>query len=563
MLDFADWNYSVPDWEDRIKTGQSLVPNLPLNTEVADRAEEVFGNLRVPDLPGTPRRVEVTEDWVFDLVRAIFGAYDPATRARAFQDIFFLVPKKNTKSDLAAAIILTAIILNDRPLIEAILVAPSQKISKISFNQIKNMIALEPELTAILHVQTHNKTITHLTTEATIEVVSADGTVATGTKAAFILVDETHEFSRNARAKEIVVELRGGLASRPEGFFMQITTQSKKEPEGLFKAELQAARAVRDGTSKARKLVVIYEMPRDMQKSEAWRDEANWGLVNPNLGVSVQLDFLRERFAAALEDGPDALALFASQHLNVEVGLGLHSQRWVAADYWPSRETLGLDFDRLIARSDVAVVGGDMGGADDLGSLFVMGRDRETRNWLGWARAWCFPDVLKRRKQIAPKLLDLQETGDLIIEPSSETHVQQMADVCSTLLDAGLFPETAAVGLDPHGVAALLDELLQRGFSQEMIVGVGQGYKLNGAIKSCERRLLDGTFEHGGQPLMTWCIGNAKAEAKGNNIYITKESAGVKKIDPVVAMFNAAILMANNPLPAALSYIETADVVVL
>ena len=63
-----------------------------------------------------------------------------------------------------------------------------------------------------------------------------------------------------------------------------------------------------------------------------------------------------------------------------------------------------------------------------------------------------------------------------------------------------------------------------------------------------ERRLDDGTFKHCGQPLMTFAVGNAKAERKGNGTAINKQTAGTAKIDPLAATFNAAKLMDRNPV---------------
>jgi len=76
-----------------------------------------------------------------------------------------------------------------------------------------------------------------------------------------------------------------------------------------------------------------------------------------------------------------------------------------------------------------------------------------------------------------------------------------------------------------------------------MIVPVSQGYKLTGAVKTTERKLADGTLIHSALPLMSWCVGNAKTEMRGNATLITKAASGVAKIDPLVATFSAVHLM--------------------
>ncbi len=543
------WSTAVPDWRTRIMQGQSLIPDLPLHDAVAEKALRIFKRLRVPDMIGYPSYGEVCDQWVFDLVRAIFGSYDPETRRRMLQEFFLLIPKKNAKSSSAAGIIVTAAILNDRPNAEAVLIAPTHKIAEIAFKQARLIIALDEDLKTIFHVQAHLKKITHRFTGCEIMILSADRDIVTGSKATYVLIDETHVLGMKAKAPEIFTELRGGLAARPEGFLLQITTQSKSQPAGQFRAELQKARDVRDGRRDSPMLAVLYELPPEEAKAGIWRDEATWHLVNPNLGRSVDLEWLRTNFAQAVDDGPAALALFASQHLNVEIGLGLHSERWIGADYWPSNAQAGLTLGELIETSDVAVVGADVGGADDLFGLGVIGRHAETRVWQAWVRAWCLPGVLDRRKEIAPRLRDFATDGDLVIAAQASEHVVAAVDICERLRTAKLLPTERAIGLDPWGVAALRDELEARGFTDDEIIGVGQGYKLSGAIKGLERRLADGRFKHGDQPLFNWCLGNAKAEARGMNVYITKERAGVSKIDPLVAIFNAAMLMDLNPEP--------------
>lgn len=543
------WATAVPDWADRIVARRSLVPDLPLFDQVAEKALRIFKRLRVPDMIGTPTYGEVCEPWVFDIVRVIFGAFDPETKARKIRELFLLVPKKNGKSAIAAALIVTAAIMNERPHAELILIAPTQTIAGIAFDQASGIIAADPQLSTIFHVRDHIKTIEHRATLAEIKILSADGKVVTGSKATYVLVDETHVLGSRPNAGEIFVEIRGGLASRPDGFLIQITTQSKKPPQGQFKRELNRARAVRDGDLVLPMLAVLYEFPEGMAKREEWRDPATWDMVNPNLGRSVSTDFLGDQYRAAIAEGRESLALFASQHLNVQVGHGLAHDRWAGAALWQDAELPDLDLDGLLDRCDVVCAGIDGGGLDDLLGLSIIGREIKTRNWLSWSHAYAHRIVLERRQDIAPLLQDMADAGEVTICDRPGQDVEALVALLAGINERRLMPERDAIGLDPEGVAAIIDALIEAGIAEEQLRGVSQGYRLNGAIKGIERKLFDGTFWHAPQELMGWSTGNAKTEIRGNAVLITKAASGTAKIDPLMALFDAATLMALNPEP--------------
>jgi phage terminase large subunit-like protein len=552
------WSTACPDWADRLKARQSLVPPLPLHAASAAKGLRVFKRLRVPDLPDHPTFGEVCGPWVFDLVAAIFGSYDPETRVRALQEFFLLVPKKNGKSTIAAGIIVTAAILNDRPENELILIAPTQTIAGIAFKTCRGIIRLDPELGGpdglgkeggIFEVRGHRKEIEHRGTGALIRVLSADGDVVTGSKAAFILVDETHVLGAKEKAAEVFLELRGGLASRPEGFLLQITTQSKARPSGQFAVELEAARAVRDGRLDYPLLPVLYELPRDMAEAEAWRDPATWGLVNPGLGQSLRVDYLEREFEKASEEGIEALARFASQHLNVEIGLGLRSGRWPAADHWLAASEPGLDLVRLLETSEVVVGGVDGGGLDDLLAFGLMGR-RPDGVWQWWCRAWADRGVLELRKSIAPELQALEATGDLVLVNDLEDAHREIAEICRDVFDRGLLPASGGLGFDRAGVTAIYDALEAEGLDLAHAVGVPQGQRLKGAIQGAPPRLKARRLVHGGQRLMTWAVENVRLKARETSVQVDKAQAGSAKIDPVIAFLNAFTLMSAHPVPA-------------
>lgn len=543
------WSTACLDWRDRILSQRSLIPDLPWFDTEADRALRVFRRLRMPDVVGTPTNAEACGDWVFDLVRAIFGSYDPVARRRMIREFFVLIPKKNGKSSLAAAIMVTAAIVNRRPAAELLLIAPTKKIADIAFNQAAGIIKLDPELQKIFHPQTHQRTIKHRLTDAVIQIKAADADVITGSKATYILVDETHEFSKKSNAAGVFVEIRGGLAARPDGFMLQITTQSKEPPAGVFKSELNIARDVRDGRMVLPLLAVTYELPADVAADGGWKDEATWPLVNPNLNRSVDAAFLRDELTKAEREGDGQLALIASQHFNVEVGLALQNDRWRGADYWIRGAEPTLTLDALLDRSEVVTFGGDGGGLDDLLGAAVMGREKGTRRWMLWCHAFAHRDVLDIRKDIAPRLLDFQKEGSLTICNSAAALIQEFGDLFARVLASGKLPKKDAVGLDPNNVAALIEELNKRGMTSDMLRRLLQGQALSPAWWGMEMKLADGTLVHSAHDLMNWVVGNAKAERFRNGILITKQQAGKAKIDPLIAAGQSAILMSWNPAP--------------
>jgi phage terminase large subunit-like protein len=541
------WKAACPDWEDRILNRRSLVPDLPLFKDEAELGVRVFNRLCLPDVIGKPTMAEAGTEWLHPIVAAIFGSYDQNAHRRMIQEFFLLVPKKNSKSSGAAAIMVTALIVNQRPLAEGLLIAPTKQIADIAYKQAWGIIQADEELSKLFHGQYHIRLITHRNTGATLQIKAADTDVITGSKATYTLIDETHVFAKKSRAADIFVELRGALAARPDGFLIQVTTQSKEPPSGVFKQELETARKVRDGELKLPLLPILYELPTRLTDDHGWKRRELWPLVNPNLGRSVDEAFLENQLAKAEEDGPEAMALLASQHFNVEIGLGLRSNRWTGAEFWRRQVDSSLTLDTLIERSEVVTIGIDGGGLDDLFGLAVLGREIGRDRWLLWSHAWCHRGVLDRRKSIASKLLDFQRAGELTIVDDALNDISDIVEIVETVKDRGLL---ARVGVDPAGIGEFVDAMAKIEVTQEkkLLQGVPQGYGMMNAIKTAERRLANGTLWHSRSSLMDWCVGNVKIEPTATAIRATKQSAGDAKIDPAMAMFDAVLPMSDNPI---------------
>lgn len=539
------WSTACPDWGQRLKKGQSIIPP-PIFPDQAEIALKVFKQLKIVDAPGSPTFGEACAPWVFELVASIFGAYDPETGRRLINEWFVLIPKKNSKSTVAAGIMITALVLNWRDSGEFTVIAPTIEVAGNAFTPAKDMVAKDEGLEDVLHVQSHIKTITHREKRATLRVIAADSNTVSGKKSIGTLVEELWLFGKQDKAEAMFREALGGRASRPEGFVVYVTTQSDDPPAGVFKKKLQYARDVRDGKIVDKGFVpILFEHPEDLIKSKAHLKWENLAMVNPNLGYSVDEVFLEREFKIAENEGQESLKGFLTKHGNVEVGMNLRSDRWAGADFWERQGTeKTLSLDELIQRSEVITVGIDGGGLDDLLGFCAMGRCKETKRWLTWCHAWCHESVLERRKETAPRLLDFKAEGDLTIVEVAGDDVAELAEISSQLHESGLLDK---IGCDPAGIGSILDALVEAGIPEDMVIGISQGWKMTGAIKTAERKLSENVLVHAGRPMMAWCVSNAKVVPAGNAVVINKQVSGTGKIDPLMALFNAVTLMSLNP----------------
>jgi phage terminase large subunit-like protein len=540
------WTTALPDWERRIVARESLIPCAPLFPGEAQAALDVMRQLRVVDMPGSPTFGEVAGPWLVDFVSSVFGAYDPDSGRRLIREWFLLISKKNTKSTTAGFVMLTFLILNWRQAGEFGILAPTVEVANNAFKPAADAIKADPELSALLHVQDHIRTITHRVTKATLQVVAADSDTVAGKKWIVTLIDELWLFGKKANAEDMLREATGGLASRPEGCVLWLSTQSNEPPAGVFRQKLQYARGVRDGRIKDPQFCpVLYEFPQAMLDAKEHRQPKNFYVTNPNMGASVDEEFLVREFAKAEESGEESVRGFLAKHLNVEIGLALRADRWAGADWWEgAAKAPGLTLAELIDRSEVLCVGIDGGGLDDLLGFAVIGRESETGNWLLWAAAWGHRSVLERRKSEAPLLLDLKREGAFHLVEHIGDDVEQVADLVEQCEASGLLDK---VGCDPAGIGSIVDAITARGVDMDRIVGISQGWRLAGALKTAERKLAEGKFHHSGTRLMAWAVSNARIEPRANAVTITKQASGIGKIDPLMATLNATELMSRNP----------------
>ena len=499
-----------------------------------------FKALKYVDIAKMPTDGEVSAQWVFDFADVIFGSLDPETMERRIKEFFLLIPKKNGKSTLAAAIMLTMLVKNWRTNAEFIIVSPTLNVSNNSFRPLVGMIEKDDRLKKLLNVSTHTKTITHRGTGATLRVLSARQDNITGSKATGILVDELWLFDRRKDSDFLFRELKGGLATRKDGFIIYLTTQADNPPVGVFKDILTKARMVHDGTLKDDTFYpVLYEYSQEEIDNKLYEDYSTWGRINPNLGLSVDFEFLKNAYETAKYAGESSYRNFLAKHLNIEPSIALRSNQWIGAEYIEQCEA-EFSLSDLIENSDTIYVGIDGGGLFDFLGLAVLGAGRDGLRL--WTTAWVV-DSSAWQSYKNPELQGFVDAGELIVVDESPEDARQLADIISEIFDS---EKLHMIGIDPAGIGAIAEELSKIGVNESnYLIGVRQGWTLGGAIKNFERLLSSKNIQVAKSGLFRYMVCNAVVSQRSNSILITKEKS-YTKIDALMASLNAVELYTNN-----------------
>ena len=547
-----DWTFPQPDWETRIRAHEmpidlgKIKPHL--NADRADRVRAILNNLRLADVPRQPRMMQAGGEWFFEIAETIAGSVGKDGKAM-ISDVLIQVPKKNSKTTFGGLLMLALMLMSPRPRAEFVLIGPTLEIAQLAFNQIAGAIYADEHLREILHVREHLKTIEHRKSGCRLACKAFDMQIATGSRPAAYLLDEAW-LLKGEDAARVMGQLKGGQASIPEGIGILISTQADQAPQGYWKSELAKARAVRDGGATIPGyLPIMYEPPADIASSlEKLCESATWEMVNPNLGRSVDLKWLKSSFEMSKAVDKTEMQRWLSQHVNAEVTTyAAQDDAWGGAAVWEDTVDRICSFEWILDNCKYVYFGFDGGGADDITSLAVIGEMEEGGPWYTATKSWVWPIALERRKSIAAMLRDFERDGDLAIVDVGKDIEQVTAIVAKAAEDE----KFVGLGVDPAGIAAdLANAVEDAGVDRERVVAVRQGFALRPGWLGLERRARQGQLRHSDQAILAWAVSNTKVDPKSG--LITKKYSGVGKIDPAVAMATAAMVVLDSPpLPRA------------
>lgn len=231
------------------------------------------------------------ELWQKAAVSAIFGIVD-ADGIRIFREIFIVIARKNGKSLFASAIISYMAYIEDEYGQEIYCLAPKLEQANLVYDGFYQMIQLEPELAELAKKRRSDIYIAESNT--VIKPIAFNAKKSDGFNPQLVVCDELAAWQGDAGLKQYEV-MKSALGSRRQPMILSISTAGYIN-DSIYDELMKRSTAFLLGNSNETRLLPLLYMIDDIEK---WNDIEELKKSNPNLGVSVSVDFYKEEIAVA------------------------------------------------------------------------------------------------------------------------------------------------------------------------------------------------------------------------------------------------------------------------
>lgn len=510
MNDLRDIIKQIPGY-DPAKTAGDCRFDDKAAQEAIDFIEECCTHTK-GELAGKPLKLET---WQKTIIANLFG-WKRLDGTRRYRECLIYIPRKNGKTQLAASILCFTLFVDREKGAEILGAAATREQAGLLFDAVRGMIRNEPELSSRCVV--FKKAITRDETQSYYKVISADANTAHGANIHAAVIDELHAQPN----RELVDVIRTSTAStaRRQPLVVYLTT-ADYDRESICNETLKYAQKVRDGVIAAADfLPVIY----GASKTDDWRKEETWRKANPNLGVSVSLDYLRRECQKA-QEVPAYEGTFRRLHLNVVTE---QANRWLSLLHYDACPS-AFDLHDLTGKACYA--GLDLSSTSDTTALVLYFPESQTVLPFFWIPADNASE--RERRDRVPYSLWARQ-GFLETTPGNVIDYDAIRQRINGLKSVYDIREIA---IDRWNAAQLTTQLQGDGFT---VVPFGQGYQsMSTPSKELERMIVSHKLNHGANPVLRWQISNVAIEQDAaENIKPTKAHS-VERIDGVVALVMA------------------------
>lgn len=265
------------------------------------------------------------QPWQRKIISDVFGWKIKATKRRRYQRVYIEVPRKNGKSSLCAGLALMMLLIDQEPGAEIYSVAADRDQASIVFDVAKEMVYQSPHLSQMVdnkELEVFKRSMYVPSRAAVYRVLSADAPTKHGLNASTIIFDELHA-QPNRELWDVLATSQG---SRSEPLLISITTAGYDRNSICWEqheyARQVAAGIIDDPT--------FYPVIFAADKDDDWTDPEVWAKANPNLGVSVSLEYIRMECERA-KNVPAYQNTFRRLHLNQWTQ---QESRWIDMKAW-------------------------------------------------------------------------------------------------------------------------------------------------------------------------------------------------------------------------------------
>ena len=474
------------------------------------------------------------QDWQAFFVCNIFGWKRRDNDARRFTEADLWVPRKNGKSQLAAAIGNYMLVADGEYAPEVYSGATTEKQALEVFVPAKMMALKCEEFIDAFGVEVNAKNLSVPDTGAKFEPII--GNPGDGSSPHCAIVDEYHEHPDDRQFDTMVT----GMGAREQPLLLMITTAGDDLSGPCYSLQQDCQRMLKGAKGMDHVFAMIY----GVDPEDDWTSIAALKKANPNYGVSVSKEYLKQQLARA-RNVPRKQSAYKTKHLNIWVGSkdafynvmkweSLGDETLKLEDFKGERVYLGLD---LASRVDIAALEVLIPLDDEtfiqFGKHYLPEQALEIEHYEGW-----------------------HAEGKLII---TDGEIIDFEEIKEDILELCSFFEVAELAYDPFQATKLVTELMDEGVPVvEMRPTV---LNFSEPMKELDAIIRDQRIRHNGDPVFTWMLGNVTGKLdKKDNVYPNKEKPE-NKIDGPVALImalgramqgedNSLNLAINDPIKA-------------
>ena len=443
-------------------------------------------------------------DWQEQIIRDLFGVLKP-NGYRQFNTAYIEIPKKQGKSELAAAVALLLLCGDGEERAEVYGCAADRNQAKIVFDVAVDMVRFCPALSKRVKILESQKKITYLPTNSSYQVLSADVANKHGFNTHGVIFDELHT---QPNRKLFDVMLQGSGDARMQPLYFLITTAGNDTNSICYEVHQKAI-----DIAEGRKVdPTFYSVIYGAAENEDWTDPKVWKKANPSLGITVGIDKVRAACESARQN-PGEENAFRQLRLNQWVK---QSVRWMPMDKWDAC-AFPVSEDDLEGR--ICYGGLDLSSTTDITAFVLVfpPLDEEDKYYI-LPYFWIPEETLDLRVRRDHVPYDLWERqGTLMTTEGNVVHYGYIEKFIEQLGERFNIREIA---FDRWGAVQMVQNLEGMGFT---VVPFGQGFKdMSPPTKELMKLVLEERIAHVGHPVLRWMM---------DNIYIRTDPAGNIKAD--------------------------------